>query len=292
MKRLTGRTAVVTGAGSGIGRALVQQLIEAGCHVAAVDIRGDRLAELAEAVGGGTVRVSTHVVDVSDRAAMEALPAAVLEVHDAVHLVINNAGVTVSHAFKDHSLDDWEWLIGINLWGVVYGCHVFLPHLMEVDEAHIVNISSVFGIAGILGQSSYCTSKFGVRGLSECLWEELRPTHVGVTVVHPGGVDTRIVADARIDESIDREEAKARFASLGISPRRAAGQILRAVRRDQPRLRITREAYLMDWLRRLLPVWGNQLINWALLQFMGLGEAHRTQLEDYRSQRRELGFDP
>lgn len=281
MKTLTGRVAVVTGAASGIGRALAEQLTAQGCAVALVDVNVERLAEVHGACPGSSV----HVVDVSDRAAMLALPDAVLEAHGAVHILVNNAGVSCNRMFDEHTLEDWDWLLGINLYGVLHGCHAFLPHLMQVDEAHIVNVSSVFGIVGLPAQSSYCASKFAVRGLTESLWEELEHTHVGVTVVHPGGVDTNIVRDGRNSSEVNTEHLFRRFAKQAIPASEAARQIVRAIRTEQKRLRITKEAYLMDWLKRLAPVTGNRLVAKALVKALGMTALQAKRIEDYRAGR-------
>ncbi|MCP4804771.1 MAG: SDR family oxidoreductase [Proteobacteria bacterium] len=282
MKTLNGRVAVVTGAASGIGRSLAEQLTQAGCRVALVDVHQERLAE----VHGACADSSMHVVDVSDRAAMLALPDAVIEAHGAVHIVINNAGVSCNRMFDEHTLEDWDWLLGINLYGVLHGCHAFLPHLMTVDEAHIVNVSSVFGIVGLPAQSSYCASKFAVRGLTESLWEELEHTHVGVTVVHPGGVDTNIVRDGRNPDGVDEERLFRRFAKQAIPASEAARQIVVAIRNDEKRLRITKEAYFMDWAKRLMPVWGNRLVARGLIKALGLTEMEQKRIGDYQATRR------
>lgn len=282
MKTLNGRVAVVTGAASGIGRSLAEQLTQAGCRVALVDVNAERLAEVHAACPNSSV----HVVDVSDRAAMLALPGQVIEAHGAVHILVNNAGVSCNKTFDEHTLEDWDWLIGINLWGVIHGCHAFLPHLMEADEAHIVNVSSVFGIVGLPSQSSYCASKFAVRGLSESLWEELEHTHIGLTVVHPGGVDTNIVRDGRNPQDVDEERLFKRFAKQAIPASEAARQILVAIENGDKRLRITKEAYLMDWVKRLAPVWGNAFIARGLIKALGMAEHEKKRIEAYRQSRR------
>lgn len=281
MKDLTGRTAVVTGAASGIGRALSLALAREGCKLALVDVNTAGLTEIAEAIPGA----STHRVDVADRDAMLALPEAVLAAHGAVHLVVNNAGVSCNRLFAEHTLDDWDWIIGINLWGVIHGCHAFLPHLMAVDQGHIVNISSLFGIVGVPSQASYSATKYAVRGLSEVLWEELAHTHVGVTVVHPGGVDTNIVRDGRCSELVDQERVLRLFSKYAITPEQAAARIIRAVKRGDRRLCITREAVVLDWLKRLAPLAGNRLAAAVLSWVLGLNDARQKHIEEYRASR-------
>ena len=284
MRTLKGRVAVITGAGSGIGRALCHALAREGCHIAAVEIRQDRLDVLVEELGVTGVTVSTHVVDVADREAMRALPEAVLAAHGAVHILVNNAGVTTAQAFEDHSLEDWDWLLGINLYGVIHGCHFFMPALMGSEEAHIVNVSSVFGIMGTLSQSSYCASKFAVRGLTETLWEELRPTHIGVTVVHPGGIATNIVRDAR-GEAVDwqKERSAAVFEQRAMPPEKAAAKIVGAIKGNKQRL-------LIAAIRRLTPEWGNRVLNFVIIRTLNAKEAYDQRLVDYRQKRLEGGF--
>ncbi len=281
MTDLTGRVAVVTGAASGIGRALALALADHGCKLALVDVHADRLAEVAALLPGATA----HTVDVSDRQAMLALPDQVIAAHGAVHLVINNAGVSCSRLFEEHSLDDWDWILGINLWGVIYGCHAFLPHLMTQDWGHVVNISSLFGIVGVPTQASYSATKYAVRGLSEVLWEELAHTHVGVTVVHPGGVDTNIVTDGRNSERADQDRVLARFKANAITPERAADQIVRAIRRGDRRLVVTRDAVILDWLKRLFPVSGNRWAGDLISRALGLTRVQQDRIAEYREGR-------
>jgi NADP-dependent 3-hydroxy acid dehydrogenase YdfG len=279
MNKLKGRTAVVTGAASGIGRAVALALADQGCNLALVDVHAERLAEVAALIPGASI----HQIDVSNREAMMALPQAVLDAHGAVHVVVNNAGVSCSRLFSEHTLEDWDWIIGINLWGVVYGCHAFLPHLMAADWGHIVNISSIFGIIGMPSQASYAATKYAVRGLSEVLWEELAHTHVGVTVVHPGGVDTNIVRDGRNSQFVDQDRIQKHFTQHTLSPEMAARQIVRAIQRGDRRLRITREAVLFDWLKRLAPVAGNRVIAAILSRTLGLTEIQKKLAETYRA---------
>jgi len=252
MDKLEGRVAVVTGAGSGIGRATAEALFREGCHLALVDVVPERLAAVREALHAPGRRVTVHLADVSDRARMEALAEEVVAEHGAVHVVVNNAGVTVGRRFVDHTWDDLDWVLGIDLWGVVHGCKVFLPHLLRADEAHIVNVSSMAGFVAFPLQSSYSAAKFAVHGLSEALGIELSDGPVGVTSVHPGTIRTRVLADARrSDTRLDRlVDGMARH---GRPPEQVARKIVRAIRRRQTRVRVGPDAYLVDWLHRLAP---------------------------------------
>ena len=272
MRDLRGKVAVVTGAAGGIGAALAQRLAAEGCRLALVDIQAERLRRTAAAAREQGAQVSTHAVDVSDAAAMQRLADEVLAFHGAVHLVINNAGVTIAAPFVEHSLEDWDWIVGINLRGVMLGCRVFLPHLLAQGEGHIVNLSSIFGVIGVPAQSAYCATKFAVRGLSEALAEELAGTGVQVTVVHPGGVNTDIIASARTSDEAAKERLVSFFAKKTLPPERAADLIVAGIRRNQRRVLIGPEAWAMDLLKRLLPVAGNRLSVRAMVRTMGLGD--------------------
>jgi len=261
MKKLEDRVAVVTGAGSGIGRALAHALARERCHLALVDVHPGRLEEVEAELADAGRRVTTYVVDVADRAAMQALPARVVADHGAVHIVVNNAGVTIGGEIETQPLDDLDWIVGINFWGVLYGCRFFTPILKQQDEAHIVNLSSLFGLIGLPEQGAYCATKAAVRSLSETLAAELADTPVRVTSVHPGGVRTRIAADARLPPGEERDRVISLFESLRVGPDQAARRIVDAIRREKPRLRICVETYLADWLRRLAPVSTSRLVN-------------------------------
>ncbi len=199
---LCGKIAVVTGAASGIGRALAMSLRAKGCHLALFDLDRDGLSRLQRELeeSHSPAAITTHVGDVSDRSRMRTLAREVGEAHGNVHLLINNAGISHEAAFPQTSLDDWDRMMGVNLWGVIHGCHFFMPYLAKAERAHIVNISSLLGIVAMPGQSAYCTTKFAVRGFAEALWEELRATSIGLTVVHPGAVATNIMKAARGDD--------------------------------------------------------------------------------------------
>jgi short-subunit dehydrogenase len=258
--------AVVTGAGSGIGRATACLLAEKGCALALVDLNERALDETASLVRAFGRKVSTHLADVADRARMEHLPGEVLSEHGHVHILVNNAGVSVIGTLLEQKLDDFAWLMGINFWGVVYGCKLFLPFLLAEDEAQIVNISSMFGFIGIPSQISYNASKYAVRGFSEALSSELSGTHVGVTCVHPGGIRTNIVRASRLSTEADvsdKDRTIEMFDRFAHTPEKAARKIVRAIEHRHARVRIGPESYLTDWLKRLAPVTTQRLVGWS-----------------------------
>lgn len=260
MKLTPGNVAVVTGAGSGIGRALALHLAGRGCDLALADVKSDGLSETVAqivAAGKARIRVTTHIVDVSDRNAVERFAGEVEERHGGAQLLINNAGVALGGTFTEVSLEDFAWLMGINFWGEVYGCKAFLPMLLRQPAAHIVNLSSVFGLAAPPGQAAYASSKFAVRGFTEALRGELRATPIRVSSVHPGGVKTNIARSARV-RNVDPEVARAALedftrANLRMPPAQAAAIIVRGVERDQPRILVGNDARLLDALARLVP---------------------------------------
>ncbi len=254
---IEGGVAVVTGAGSGIGRALAQRLAARGAALALADIDGAGLGETAALCRQAGARVSEHVLDVADAAAVAALPAAVVAAHGGVTLLVNNAGVALAGTFAQTSLEDFEWLMAINFWGPVRMCKAFLPELQRAPQAHIVNLSSLFGLIAPEGQVAYCASKFGLRGFSESLRHELAGANVGLTVVHPGGVATNIAARARVPASVNSAELAeraARFSKmLSMPPQEAARIILAAVDRRAPRVLVGADARRGDVLQRLSP---------------------------------------
>ena len=259
MHQLQDRIAVVTGAGSGIGRATAVELARAGCHLAISDINMQGLADTARMVEQTGRRVSTHEVNVADKAAMQGFAEAVIDDHGAADVLVNNAGVALSQSVVNESLEDLEWVFSINFWGVVYGCHYFLPHLRQRPEAHVVNISSLFGLIGVPTQSAYCATKFAVRGYTESLRGELllEKSSVGITCVHPGGIDTHIAENSRhIDglKGMSHAAMAQSFKKAAItSPESAAAQIVKAVRQNKPRLVIGRDAKTMEIAQRTSP---------------------------------------
>ncbi|AWN38915.1 SDR family NAD(P)-dependent oxidoreductase [Methylobacterium radiodurans] len=253
---LAGRTALITGAGSGIGRALALGLARRGCHLALADIDAAGLAETAERLPAG-LRVSRHRLDVADREAVAALPAQIRAAHLGLDLLVNNAGVALGGSFEQVSEADFDWLLGINFWGVVRMTRAFLPLLRESPEARIVNLSSLYGLIAPPGQTAYAASKFAVRGFSQALAHELAGSTVGLTLVHPGGVATRIADSARLPADLAPEEAaRGRALANGylkLPPGRAAEIILAAVEQRRARVLVGSDARILALLERLMP---------------------------------------
>ena len=260
MKEVRDRVAVVTGSAGGIGRAVAELLSAKGAHLALVDVDVDGLGEVAQGIRDRGGRAATFVVDVSDRDRMGKLPDEVVAEFGAVHILVNNAGVSVGATFAEQSMDDIDWILGINLGGVLYGCKFFLPYLEREPEAHIVNVSSMFGFLGLAGQSTYCVTKAGVRALSEALWTELADTSVRVTSVHPGAIRTNIIRDARIADEDGRREGIELIERWGHSPESCAKKIVRAIERDRRRVRFGPEAVVLDFVKRLFPVGIHRLL--------------------------------
>ncbi|MEQ8799311.1 MAG: SDR family NAD(P)-dependent oxidoreductase [Salinisphaeraceae bacterium] len=264
MKDFKNKVAAITGAGSGIGRALAMELAARGCHLALSDVNRDGLTETAElAAESSAVNITTRVVDVAKRQAVHTWAGKVAAEHGAVHMVFNNAGVALGSTIEGADYDDLEWIMNINFWGVVHGTKAFLPHLRAAGEGHIVNISSVFGIIGVPSQGAYNATKFAVRGFTEALRQELDMDDgsISATSVHPGGIKTNIAQAARFADNMDgvlggKSEAagKAAFEKLFITtPASAARTILRGVRRDARRVLIGPDAHAIDAMARLLP---------------------------------------
>jgi short-subunit dehydrogenase len=253
MKKLSDRVAVVTGAAGGIGRAVSVALAKEGCHLALCDVNAAGLEETAAQARELGRKVSTHIVDVSDKARMQAFAGEVFAEHGQVNILVNNAGVTVTAPFETHSLEDFEWIVGINFWGVIYGCKFFLPYLQKADEAHIVNLSSLFGLLGVPSQSSYCATKFAVHGFSEALWVELRDQKIGVTSVHPGGVRTDIAKSARSETKAQKDLAIGVIDRFSVSPEHCAKLIVSAIKKNKMKQLVTRETHIVSIAKRLAP---------------------------------------
>jgi NADP-dependent 3-hydroxy acid dehydrogenase YdfG len=254
---LSGRTAVITGAGSGIGRAMAQRLARHGCPLALVDVDEDALAETAASID---TPVMTRTLDVRDRQAQLTFAASVAAWAPApIGLVFNNAGVALSQTIAGASPEDDEWVMQVNFEGVVNGVRAFLPILVEQDAGVIVNTSSVFGLFAFPTQSAYCASKFAVRGFTDTLRHELRGTGVCAVNVHPGGVKTNIVRNGRMHldptgEDRSKDELAAEFEALAMTtPERAAKVIHKGIEAGKARILVGPDAYFFDALARIAP---------------------------------------
>lgn len=268
MKALRGRVAAVTGAGSGIGRALTRELAARGAHLALSDINGASLAETVTLCEGLGVKITSHNVDVADRGAVYAWADRVVADHGRVNLIFNNAGVALAASIEAMSYEDFEWLMSINFWGVVHGTKAFLPHLKAAGEGHVINMSSVFGLISVPGQAAYNAAKFAVRGFTDALRMELElnPCGVSCTTVHPGGVKTNIARNARVDPSVAAtlshpDAAADEFDKMArTTPESAARQILLGVTRDRRRVLVGPDAAVIDVVSRLPAAAAQRLI--------------------------------
>ena len=268
MTAISGSAAAVTGAASGIGRALALELAARGCDLALADRDEAGLQQVAAEIGkAGARKVSTHRVDVGEPAQIQQFAQAAIAAHPGLNIVINNAGVVLMGTFDEVDQAQMEWLININFWGVVHGTRAFLPHLSKRPEAHIVNLSSVFGIIAPPGQTAYCAAKFAVRGFSESLRHELAmaKSPVRLSVVHPGGIATNIVRNSRIGtgmtDNARRAQSIERFDALArTTPAAAALRIIQGIDKNQPRILIGGDARFMDLLQRFRPA-----TYWAVL---------------------------
>ncbi len=251
--------AAITGAASGIGRALAIELANRGCDLALADRDEAGLKSLAAELGAQR-KISVHRVDVGEAGDIAEFAREAIAAHPALDIVINNAGVALMGTFEEIDQAQMDWLFDINFWGVVHGTRAFLPHLKTRPQAHIVNISSIFGIIAPPGQSAYTAAKFAVRGFSESVRHELAVagSPVRLSVVHPGGVATSIARSSRTGvgvtdnsrraDAIDRFERAART-----TPRDAALRIIRGIERNEPRILIGNDAKFMDILQRFRP---------------------------------------
>jgi NAD(P)-dependent dehydrogenase (short-subunit alcohol dehydrogenase family) len=250
--------AVITGAASGIGRALAIRLAQENiAGIAISDVNENGLNETFEAVEKLGVKVSKHIVNVADKAEMQKFAADVLAAHGRVTHLVNNAGVGLLGTFEQISLEDFEWLMSINFWGVIYGTRFFLPVLKEQEKAHVVNISSVFGLVAPPEQTAYASSKFAVRGFTEALRHELEDTNVRVSSVHPGGIKTNIARNSRVGaetpEGYKAQGVKFFDKVAQTTPEHAAETILRGIKSENPRILIGKDAHAINYVSRLFP---------------------------------------
>ena len=261
MTAINGSAAAVTGAASGIGRALAIELAARGCDLAIADRDEAGLAATAAELAKSGRKVTTHKVDVSQPAQIQEFAAAATAAHPGLNIVVNNAGVALLGQFNEIDQAQFEWLMNINFWGVVHGTRAFLGHLSTRPAAHIVNISSIFGIIAPAGQTAYCASKFAVRGFSEALRHEfwLAKSPINLTVVHPGGIKTNIVRNMRmgvtITDNARRVESIERFDNdfAKTTAQVAAQTIIKGIENNAPRVLIGGDAKFMDLLQRFRP---------------------------------------
>jgi short-subunit dehydrogenase len=268
MTAIRGSAAAVTGAAGGIGRALALELAARGCDLALADRDEAGLQTLAAEITKTQARkVTVHGVDVAQPEQIAAFAQAATAAHPGLNIVINNAGVALMGTFAEVEQAQMEWLININFWGVVHGTRAFLPHLARQREAHIVNLSSIFGIIAPPGQTAYAAAKFAVRGFSESLRHELAMANspVKLSVVHPGGVATNIVRNSRtgtgVTDNARRAQSIERFDAVAkTTPQAAAIRIITGIEKNQPRILIGNDARSMDLLQRFRPA-----TYWAVL---------------------------
>lgn len=261
MTKLNGAAVAITGAANGIGRALAHACISRGADVAIADKDEGALRTVASELANRGRKISVHTLDVSSAEQINAFATAAVQAHAGLNIVINNAGVALTGQFHELSAEDMAWLMNINFWGVVNGTRAFLPHLSKRPEAHIVNLSSIFGIIAPPGQTAYCAAKFAVRGFSESLRHELAMNNspVRLSVVHPGGIKTGIARSSRVGAFMTDNKRRAdgieRFeAFVETTPDIAAKTILDGVETNAPRILIGSDARRMDVLQRLMPV--------------------------------------
>ena len=257
MKILKNKTAAVTGAASGIGRMLAVNLAKEGCHLALADINAPALEETAKLAGNG-VKVTTHRVDVSRREEVFRYADDAAGHHGGVDLIINNAGVALGDFLETVPLEDFEWLMGINFWGVVYGTMAFLPYLKKRPEGHIVNISSINGIMPNPNNGPYCAAKFAVKGYTETLAQEMHGSSIRVSCVHPGGIKTNIARNGRVNRAmfeLTREKAVNLYeeALFRTTADDAARIIISGVKRNKRRIMVGADAKVLDLLTRFFP---------------------------------------
>lgn len=257
MRTLQDKVVVITGAGSGIGRALALDLAGKGARLAVSDQNETGLNEtVAQLKSRGAGELRADVLDVRDKAAFASYAAAVAEHFGVVNVVINNAGVSHSGPVTEMEYDDFEWIVGINFWGVVYGTREFLPHLIASGDGHLVNLSSLFGLVSMPGQSTYNATKYAVRGFTEAVREDMIVGRhpVGVTCVHPGGIKTGIARHGRVTRGESHERLARTFDErlAKMTPERAAQIIVDGVLHNRPRVLVGSDAHVIHWVGKLL----------------------------------------
>ncbi|MCG8668245.1 MAG: SDR family oxidoreductase [Pseudomonadales bacterium] len=269
MKNLNNKVVAITGAGAGIGRALAIGFAKHGSHLALGDINQSGLEETQRLLNQYPVKVSIHQVDVRSKENLFQFAEDTVTEHGKVNVLINNAGITLQKQFSSHTIEDLERVIDINLYGVIYGCKAFLPHLRKADGAHIINMSSMAGFMGLPVQSSYCTTKAAVKAFSESLYTELKCEGIGVTSVHPGAIKTDIMK-ATLNESDDIETARKTMdlaMKFALPVDVAANKIINAVLKNKQRLLIGKDSIFFEIFKRVLPTSSQKLMAYAFSKF-------------------------
>jgi short-subunit dehydrogenase len=255
MKKLRGKTVVITGAAGGLGSALAEAFVNQGCHLALIDINQLALNTLVEKLQKSDLRISCHYVDLSKTTEIDALPEELMSVHSSIDVIVNNAGMTLQKSAENHCIDDWQRVFGLNFWSAVLMCRALLPLLRQQKTAHIVNLSSMAAFYGLPSQCSYSSSKAAVQAYSESLRAELSGEGIGVSCIYPGAIQTNMIM-ATLSESDDLEQAQKNLAlaqRFGISPDKAAKKILRGIRRNSPCVTIGADAKLFKFISRTFP---------------------------------------
>lgn len=259
MSQFRGKVIAITGAASGIGRALAVELAGRGADVALSDVNEEGLAETVAHVERLGRKASSRRLDVASRDEFEAWFPAILEEHGRADGIVNNAGVTVQDTIAELSYEDFEWVMGVNFWGVIYGTKSFLPHLLAQRSGWIVNVSSIFGMIAFPSQGAYNATKFAVRGFTEALCLESRDSGVTICSVHPGGIKTNIVKNARIKHGMtgeleDPDDAAAQFERMArTTPKKAAEVIADGMENGEHRIMIGQDARMIDRIQRVFP---------------------------------------
>jgi len=264
MRDLDGRTALVTGAGKGIGRAIAVELARLGARLVLCDVDEPALEDARAAVDGTSHCLIARRADVASEQEMRDFAAQVHELVPAVDVLVNNAGVGLGGGLLDTSLEDWRWVLGVNLWGVIHGCHFFVPPMVARGAGgHVVNVSSALGFYGQAGVIGYVTSKFGVLGLGESLRGELAPHGIGVSTICPGIIDTAIISTARFRGTDNPDGVRTQVGELfkrrRYGPERVARAVVRAVRRNEPIVPVAPEAWALYFMKRIAPSLGSSV---------------------------------